>query len=245
MGVSGVKVDFFGGDKQATMKLYLDICADAADYGIMVNFHGATIPRGWQRTYPNLMTMESVKGMEYCTFEQGNADLQAQHCTILPFTRNVIGSMDFTPVVFNPHIRSVTLKTTPAFELALTVIFESGIQHLGLVPEECALMPDYIISFLQKVPTAWDRTHFVDGYPGQFVVMARQKGDAWYVGGINGGNQAKSVTLDLSFIKDSNKAMLITDGPDRSFVKRSLENDSVQKPTIDMKAHGGFIIVAE
>lgn len=245
MGVKGVKVDFFGGDKQATMKLYLEIFKDAADYGILVNCHGATIPRGWQRTYPNLVTMESVKGMEYCTFEQRNADLQPQHCCILPFTRNVIGSMDFTPMVFNPRIRGVTLRTTPAFELALSVIFESGVQHFGLVPDEYGLMPDFVVNYLQNVPTAWDETRLIDGYPGTFVVIARKSHDKWYIAGINGTEEKKKLSLDLSFLPAETKATLITDGPDRSFSRTMLEKDTACKPGIKLQPHGGFVIVTD
>ncbi len=243
MGVKGVKVDFFGGDKQATMKLYLDIFKDAADYGIMVNCHGTTIPRGWQRTYPNLATMESVKGMEYCTFEQKNADLQPQHCCILPFSRNVIGSMDFTPTMFNSSVRKVKLVTTPVFELALSIVFESGIQHFALSPDESSMMPDFVVEFLQKVPVAWDETRLVDGYPGEFTVIARRSGDTWYIGGINGTGKEKQVTLDLSFLAKDAIATMISDGPNRTFVKTGTEKTAMLNPTISMSSNGGFVMV--
>ncbi|MBN1763619.1 MAG: glycoside hydrolase family 97 catalytic domain-containing protein [Sedimentisphaerales bacterium] len=244
MGVKGVKVDFFGGDKQATMKLYRDTFKDAADYQILVNCHGATIPRGWQRTFPNLVTMEAVRGMEYCTFSQDNADRQAWHSCILPFTRNVIGSMDFTPTVFNPHIRQVKLQTTPGFELATSVIFESGIQHFGLVPDEYQLMPDFVVEFLQAVPTVWDETHFVDGYPGQYTVIARKSDDVWYIAGINGTKQDKSVTLDLAFVSTDTTMRLITDGPDRTFTQKTLDRNTTGGIAITIQPYGGFIIVA-
>lgn len=245
MGVKGVKVDFFGGDKQATMKLYIDILKDAADYSIMVNCHGTTIPRGWQRTYPNLVTMESVRGMEYCTFEQANADRQPQHSCMLPFTRNVIGSMDFTPIVFNPRIRGVKLVTTPGFELALSVVFESGVQHFGLSPEEYDMMPDFVVSFLQDVPTVWDETRLVDGYPGEHVVMARRCGNTWYIGGINGSGKEKELKLDLSFLPKDAAATIITDGPDRTFAKTTLNSDALKGLAVKMETNRGFVIVAE
>jgi hypothetical protein len=244
MGVKGVKIDFFGGDKQATMKLYLDTLKDAADYKILVNCHGATIPRGWQRTFPNLVTMEAVKGMEYCTFEQANADRQSQHCCVLPFTRNVVGSMDFTPTVLDPNIRGVKLITKPAFELALPVVFESGITHLGLVPDEYKLMPDYVVEFLQNIPTAWDETRFVDGYPGKFAVLARRSGDVWYIAGINGTEQEMDLSMDLNFIS-SERMTLFTDGPDRTFVKKTFELAARDKLNIKMLPHGGFVISAK
>ena len=241
MGVKGVKIDFFGGDKQATMRLYLDILKDAGDFGILVNCHGATIPRGWQRTYPNLVSMEAVKGMEYTTFEQRNANLQPQHCCVLPFTRNVIGSMDFTPVVLNPRIRGSRLRTTPAFEIALPVIFESGVQHFGLVPEEMALMSEPVKEYLQHVPTAWDETRLVSGYPGRDVVMARRSGSTWYVAGINGQNETKTLTVDLAVLGPMGPdRTLITDGPDRTFVTQSIDSAKVD---VQVQPHGGFVIV--
>ncbi len=243
MGVKGVKIDFFGGDKQATMKLYLDILRDAADFAILVNCHGSTIPRGWQRTYPNLVSMEAVKGMEYITFDQRNADLAPQHCCILPFTRNVIGSMDFTPVVFNPAIRNSKLRTLPAFELALSVIFESGIQHFGLVPDEMQLMSDFVKEFLQKVPAAWDQTRFLEGYPGKYVVLARRNGNMWYIAGINGQGSRQKLNIDSSFIGDGEwNGILITDGADRSFIKKSLESIDSFDNLIELKPYGGFVI---
>lgn len=244
MGVKGVKIDFFGGDKQATMKLYLDILKDAADYQMLVNCHGATIPRGWQRTFPNFITTEAVRGMEYCTFSQDNADREAAHCCMLPFTRNIIGSMDFTPTVFDPKIRQVELRTTPGFELALSVLFESGIQHFGLVPDEYKLMPDFIVEFLQKVPAAWDDIRFIDGYPGKYAVIARKSSDIWYMAGINGTNKDINLKIDMSFIPPATDVTLITDGPDRTFIKKALERDASTSPTIKMLPSGGFVIIA-
>ncbi len=243
MGVKGIKVDFFGGDKQATMQLYLDLFEDAADYGIMVNVHGATVPRGWQRTYPNLMTAEAVKGMEYVTFDQRNADQQAHHCTILPFTRNVVSSMDFTPVVFNPRIRGVQVRTTPAFELALSVVFESGIQHFGLVPEERPLMPDFVVDFLRKVPAAWDDTRFVDGYPGRSVILARRSGETWYVAGLNGQNEAQTLAADLSFLGQGRwQGDQIADGANRTFDLTPIRTTSDATHRVHVPARGGFVM---
>jgi hypothetical protein len=243
MGVKGVKVDFFGGDKQATMKLYLDIFKDAADFGIMVNCHGATIPRGWQRTWPNLVSMEAVMGMEYNTFDQRNTDQEPQHCCMLPFTRNAIGSMDYTPTVLDPKIRGTHLRTTPAFEIALAVIFESGIQHFGLVPDEMKLMSDEVKTYLQNVPTVWDETKLIDGYPAKYVIIARRSGDTWYIAGINGQNETKNLTVDLSVLgRIGENRMLITDGPDRTFASQAIES---QKVNVKMQPNGGFVIIAK
>jgi hypothetical protein len=243
MGVKGVKVDFFGGDKQATMKLYLDLFKDAADFGITVNCHGATIPRGWQRTWPNLVSMESVKGMEYCSFDQENTNRQPQHCTVLPFARNVIGSMDFTPTVFKPRLRGKTLRTTPAFELALSVLFESGIQHFGLAPDEYDGMPAYVVEFLQNVPAAWDDTRFIDGYPGEFAVLARRSGDKWYIAGINGTDQPRTIKLDLTKLAKSGiKGRLITDAENRTFRSEQVDVYDLEVPMIK---NGGFVLTCD
>ncbi|WP_410503419.1 glycoside hydrolase family 97 catalytic domain-containing protein [Hymenobacter sp. AT01-02] len=140
MGVAGVKIDFFGGDGQSFMNYYQDLLTDAAQAGLLVNFHGTTIPRGWNRTYPNLMTMEAVRGFEFLTFDQANTDQEPTHCAVLPFTRNAVGPMDFTPMAFS-EIRGKERRTSNAFELALSVLFQSGIQHYAEVPEGMAAQP--------------------------------------------------------------------------------------------------------
>ncbi len=177
IGVAGLKVDFFGGDGQSTIAYYHDILTDAAPYGFAMNFHGATLPRGWQRTYPHLMTMEAIKGLEFVTFEQANADEEPTHAAMLPFTRNVFDPMDFTPVVLD-RIRNIERRTTSAFELALSVLFTSGIQHYAEIPEGMAKAPDYVREFLQQVPSVWDDTKFLEGYPGKYVVLARRAATA-------------------------------------------------------------------
>lgn len=246
MGIGGVKIDFFGGDKQMTMQLYMDILRDAADAGLLCNFHGATLPRGWQRTWPNMVTTEAVMGMEYCTFEQANTDQEAQHCTVLPFTRNVVAPMDFTPMVMSRRIRGVQRTTSPAFELALPVIFESGIQHFGLAPFEAESLPDFVIDYLKAVPTAWDRTEFVTGYPGEDIVLARQKGKTWHIAGINGEKQAKSLSLDLSFLPTDIKGKLISDSPVKDqLLEITLPTLSQNNLTISLQGEGGFVLIAE
>ncbi|ULC58033.1 glycoside hydrolase family 97 protein [Flaviramulus sp. BrNp1-15] len=237
IGVSGVKIDFFGGDGQSMIKYYHDILKDAAEYKLLVNFHGTTLPRGWQRTYPNLMTMESIKGEEFVTFVQENADLQPSHCTMLPFTRNVFDPMDFTPMALDT-IPNITRKTTKAFELALPVLFTSGIQHIAEIPEGMQKQPDYIIDYLKDIPVDWDESKFVSGFPGKDVVMARRKGDTWFVVGINGENDEKNIALDLSFIKNKN-GVLITD-KDGNFNKIDINSNNLK--TIKLQPHGGFVM---
>ena len=199
IGVAGVKVDFFESDKQHMMNYFIDILEDAADAQMMVNFHGATIPRGWTRTYPHLMSTEGVYGAE----QYNNGSYMTEHgChvnCVLPFTRNVVGPMDYTPVAFtdsqHPH------TTTYAHELALSVIFESAIQHWADRPQGFYDLPEDPKEFMREVPTAWDETRLLDGYPAAYVVMARRKDNTWYVAGLEGKSQAKTFTVKLDFLK--------------------------------------------
>jgi len=242
IGIKGVKVDFFGGDGQSVMSYYQDIFEDAAEYGLMVNCHGATIPRGWQRTYPNLVTVEAVRGFEYVTFGQFDADNEPTHCCMQPFTRNVFDPMDFTPVCFSevPNIKRITSN---AFELALSVIFWSGIQHFAEIPEGMKTVPNYVKNFLMEIPNYWDDTKFIDGFPGKFVVIARKSDYTWYVAGINGGEKEKHLEFNLPFIKETKSAVLITDGKDnRSFNMEKIIYTPDDSLEINIKGNGGFVL---
>ena len=198
IGVVGVKIDFFSGDTELNMDYCIDLLKSAARHHLLVNFHGATVPRGWQRTYPNLLSTEGVLGAEWYNNSPRLTKLAASHNATLPFTRNVIGPMDYTPCAFsdsqNPHI------TTNAHELALTVLFESGLQHLADSPESFLAQPQEVQQFLGQLPTVWDETRFVCGYPGESVVLARRHGDTWYVAGINGLDKPQTLEFDLNFI---------------------------------------------
>ncbi|MBM4154739.1 MAG: glycoside hydrolase family 97 protein [Lentisphaerae bacterium] len=198
LGVKGVKVDFFQSDKQNLMQHYLDILRDAADFDMMVNFHGCTIPRGWQRTFPHLMTMEGVRGAECYIFDPKFPAAAPSHNTILAFTRNVVGSMDYTPVTFSDN--NNPRKTTAAHELALSVVFESGWQHLADGVASYRAQPDFVKDFLRAVPVAWDDVKFLAGAPGDHIALARRKGDDWYLGAINGIDQAVTLKLPLDFL---------------------------------------------
>ena len=242
MGIKGVKIDFFGGDGQSFMNYYQDLLEDAAKYKLMVNFHGTTIPRGWTRTYPNLVTMEAVRGFEFITFEQSNADAEPTHCAMLPFSRNAVGPMDFTPVCFSeiPNLKRVTRN---GFELALSVVFQSGIQHIAEIPRGMAKQPDYVVDFMKQVPAHWDDIKFIEGYPGKYVTLARRNGEKWYVAGINGETIERTIKLDLSQLGDYNSGILITDGNSpREFVKTELDGASVE---LTIKPYGGFVLIPE
>jgi hypothetical protein len=243
-GVKGIKVDFFGGDNQDVMALYDAILRDAAQHKLMVNFHGATIPRGWDRMYPNLATCEAVRGMEFCTFDQANADRQAAHCTILPFARNVIGPMDFTPVMIgealSPFPNAPKRRTTLAFELALPIVFHSPIQHFGLVPEDLERLPPFVIDYLRAVPTAWDETQFVAGEPGQFVVMARKKGARRYIGAINGTSESLGVSIPAEL--GAGASAIVDDGTG-GLELRSLSPGTNGTIELVLQPHGGAVIL--
>lgn len=239
MGIKGIKIDFFGGDGQSMIKYYFDVFSDAAKHGLMVNCHGATLPRGWQRTWPNLMTMESIKGMEFITFEQANANEEPDHVTTIPFTRNLFDPMDFTPMSLH-KIPKIERKTSTAFELATSIIFQSGIQHLAETPEGMAKMPGYVKQFLDGLPTTFSDTKFLEGYPGKFVVLARKHGEKWIIAGINSQDQTHSATFDLSFAK-GRKNHLISDGDGVANLEvRDFKFG--KKFKIDIKSKGGFVL---
>ena len=246
LGVAGVKVDFFAGDAQSTIAYYHDILEDAARIGLAMNFHGATLPRGWQRTYPNLMTMESVRGMEYNTFEQANTERGPVLAAMLPFTRNVFDPMDFTPVVLDklPHTER---RSSAAFELATAVLFTSGIQHYAEIPEGMAKAPGYVRTFLKNVPAVWDDVRFIDGFPGQYAVVARRAGKTWYVAGLNAETRQVRVRIDLAALSVKAPGRLITDGGDALGFKSEtfpLERGATSG-TVEMKARGGFVLTLE
>ena len=207
IGVAGVKIDFFSGDNQKNMEYCIDLLESAARHHLLVNFHGATIPRGWQRTYPNLMSTEGVYGAEWYNNVATFTDKAACHNATLPFTRNIVGPMDYTPCTFSdsqyPHI------TTHGHELALTVLFESGLQHLADRPESYLSQPQEVKDFLSALPSTWDETRLIAGYPGEYVAMARRHGDTWYLAAINGTNEEKEVTLNVP----ARRVTLFTDKP--------------------------------
>jgi hypothetical protein len=237
-GVAGVKIDFFEGDTQPTMAYCIDLLECAARHHLLVNFHGATIPRGWQRTYPNLITTEGVYGEEWYNNLPVLTDKAARHNATLPFTRNVVGPMDYTPCAFSdsqhPHI------TTHAHELALTVLFESGIQHLADKPESYYAQPQAVQDFLGTLPTAWDETKLFSGYPGEYVVMARRKGSTWYIAGINGTDSVKSITMP----KVDGLITSFEDSGDKEHPWKIRQNEKKTLPQqVKCLPRGGFIFI--
>lgn len=239
LGVKGVKVDFFESDKQEIIRQYTDILEDAARFRLVVNFHGCTLPRGWRRTWPNLLSMEAVKGGECYKFDPDYPERAPSYIAALPFTRNAVGPVDYTTGGFSDH--TYPHLTTYGFELALPVVLESGIMHHMDTPEKTLGLPAFAVDFLKKIPVTWDDTRYIAGYPGREVVIARKKGNTWYIGGINGEARSKDLTLDLFLTGETPEAfILIGDGPSH----RSLETSRVKTKngtvTIHLKPYGGF-----
>jgi hypothetical protein len=244
IGVVGAKVDFFAGDQASTMNYYIDLLEDAARHRLMMNFHGATLPRGWQRTYPNLMTVEAVYGAEWYNNNPMLTNAAAAHNATLPFTRNVVGSMDYTPGTFtdsqNPHI------TTHGHELALQVLFESALQHRPDRPETYYALPEAVQSLLTRLPAAWDDTLLLAGYPGTEAVMARRSGNTWYIAGINGTDEPRTLSFSLNSLADAgNKALLIKDGADSTTfdIRADYTLPADRQMTVACLPRGGFTMV--
>lgn len=246
LGVKGIKVDFFGGDKQTTMKLYEDILTDANQYGIFVVFHGTTLPRGWERMYPNHMGSEAALVSENLVFSQDFANKEAYTSTMLPFTRNAVSAMDFGPVFFNKRFskqadKGTIRKTTDAFQLATSILYQSPVQHFGITPNNIQEQPEYVINFMKKIPTTWDETRFIDGYPGKYCVMARRFGSKWYIGATNASNSLQSYTLSLPWLIGKEVTVLF-DHKDRSVGFKTAKIDKKGLLKIELENLGGCVI---
>lgn len=239
IGVAGVKIDFFSGDNQMNMDYCIDLLECAARHHLLVNFHGAPIPRGWQRTYPNLLSTEGVYGAEWYNNVPTFTDQAARHNATLPFTRNVIGPMDYTPCAFSdsqhPHI------TSNAHELALTVLYESGLQHLADRPESFLSQPTAVQEFLGRLPSIWEETRLISGYPGESVVLARRSGDTWFIAGINGSDHIQTLDTDLSFLGSRQQsALLFADDENGQWQINTITELPAQ---IICQPRGGFVLI--
>jgi hypothetical protein len=240
IGIAGVKVDFFSGDTQENIDYCIDLMEAAAKHHLLINFHGATVPRGWSRTYPNLMSTEGVYGAEWYNNVPTFTKRAARHNATLPFTRNVIGPMDYTPCAFSdsqhPHI------TTHAHELALTALFESGLQHLADRPESFLAQPQEVQDYLSHLPAAWDETRYVSGYPGESAVLARRSGDTWYVAGINGLDDPQTLQVSLPFLRGSYTATAFADSG-RADAPWDIRTVSSLPDSVPCQPRGGFVWV--
>ncbi len=247
INVKGLKVDFFGGDKQTTMKLYEDILTDGNAYGLHFNFHGATLPRGWERMYPNHMTSEAVTASENLIFSQGFADSEAWRSTVMPFVRNPVAAMDYGPMVLNSSFNKVagrgnSRSTTDAFQLATSVTFQSPVQHMGLTPNNLEEQPAFVIDFLKQVPAVWDETRFVTGYPGKDFAVARRHGDHWYVAATNGEAEPKALTLHLPYLAGQTLTLIHDQPSGREAAQSQVTVAADGTLPLELAAKGGAVL---
>jgi len=241
LGIRGIKVDFFGGDGQSMMDYYQEILADAHAHHLVVNCHGSTIPRGLQRTWPNLVSMEAIRGFEHATFGQETADKVPAKATTAPFIRNAFDPMDFTPVCFTAYDNFERVTGNGA-ELAMAVLFLTGAQHYAETPRGMAGMPDYVKNMMSAIPVSWDDTKFIDGYPGKFIVVARRTGNVWYIAGINAGKEPKEINMKLPFIAQEN-GIIVTEGNTlRSFALKNVTLDGEKSGTVIINHNCGFVM---
>lgn len=238
MGIKGIKVDFFATDKQMAIALYLKILQDAARYKLLVNFHGCTLPRGWSRTYPHLLTMEAVRGAECYRFSKTYPEVAPAYNTMASVTRSVVGPADYTPATFShqkfPHI------TTFAHELALTIVYQTGLLHLADTPESYQSLPREAVDFLKNVPVTWDETKVLNAVPGELFVVARRSGTKWYIAGINGKNEQQ--TIQVKFPVNLSDVVFIGDGEKPDAIKSLIIKENLTDYTVSVAPNGGFVL---
>lgn len=248
IGIRGIKVDFFGGDKQMTMQLYEDILSDANEYGLLVIFHGCTLPRGWERMYPNFASSEAVLASENLHFSQGSCDNEAFNATLHPFIRNTVGSMDFGGSALNKYYnadnapRGSRRVTSDVYALATAVLFQSPVQHFALAPNNLTDAPSWAIDFMKEVPTTWDEVRFIDGYPGKYVILARRHGDKWYIAGVNAQKETLKLKVNLPMFSNGEKVRLFSDDKALQGSVKQIEIGKKQELQLAIPCNGGVLI---
>lgn len=248
IGIRGIKVDFFGGDKQMTMQLYEDILSDANEYGLLVIFHGCTLPRGWERMYPNFASSEAVLASENLHFSQGSCDNEAFNATLHPFIRNTVGSMDFGGSALNKYYnadnapRGSRRVTSDVYALATAVLFQSPVQHFALAPNNLTDAPAWAIDFMKEVPTTWDEVRFIDGYPGKYVILARRHGDKWYIAGVNAQKETLKLKVNLPMFSNGEKVRLFSDDKVLQGGVKQIGIGKKQELQLTIPCNGGVLI---
>ena len=248
-GILGIKVDFFGSDKQPMMQLYEDILTDANDFGLQVIFHGCTLPRGWERMFPNYVASEAVLASENLHFGQGACDAEAHNAAIHPLIRNAVGSMDFGGSTLNKRYnadnQSGTIRrTSDVFALATAVLFQSSVQHFAMAPNNLTDAPAWAVQFMKDVPTLWDETRFIDGYPGRYVIMARRSGSKWYLAGINAEATPLKKNIMLPMF-DKDAALTVYQDSEKLEGSVKAIKGKHAKITVTIPENGGVVIVGE
>ena len=247
IGVKGIKVDFFGGDKQETIRLYEQILSDADDHGLMVIFHGCTIPRGWERMYPNYVGSEAVLASENLVFQQHFCDNEAFNACLHPFIRNTLGCMEFGGTFLNKRLNrgndgGTIRRTTDVFQLATSILFQNPIQNFALAPNNLTDAPKVCIDFMKQVPTTWDETRFIDGYPGKYIVLARRHGMTWYVAAINAMKETLEVEVDLSMLAGKTASLYYDGKKQEPLLKEQLVKAN-GKLKLTVQSQGGAVLV--
>lgn len=250
LGVKGIKVDFFGGDNQPMMQLYQDILSDANDYGIIVIFHGCTLPRGWERMYPNYGASEAVLASENLNFQQHFCDQEAVNAATHPFIRNTMASMDFGGSALNKYWNTGNKKggserrTSDVFALATAVLFQSPVPHFALAPNNLSDAPEWAIDFMKEVPVTWDDVRFVDGYPGRYVVMARRHGDKWYLVGVNASDKPVEIDINSVGIYEAGKTVTVySDDKTLAGSVKQVKLSPKKKIRFSIPKNGGIVVM--
>lgn len=248
IGAKGIKVDFFGGDKQETIRLYEAILSDADDHGLMVIFHGCTLPRGWERMYPNYVGSEAVLASENLIFNQHFNDNEAFNACLHPFIRNAVGSMEFGGTFLNKRYNrtndgGTTRRTSDVFQLATAVLFQNPIQNFALAPNNLTDAPEVALDFMKQIPTTWDETVFIDGYPGKYAVLARRHGNRWYIAGINAQKESLKLSLNLPMLNNGDVVVTYTDGKQGEPQRKELSVKTATSVPVTIQPNGGVILM--
>ena len=247
IGVKGIKVDFFGGDKQQTMQLYEDILYDAFRYGLQVIFHGCTVPRGWGMMYPNFVASEAVLASENVYFSEGHAKTEAFELCLHPFIRNAMEPMDWGGTIMNKYLSRDNKSrhkryTTDIFEMAVSITTRTTIQCIAMQPNNLEELPQFELDFLRQVPTLWHETRFLDGYPGKYVVLARRHVDDWYVAGLNAEPQPKTLTITMKEWAGKTVDYYVDDAKTNEPQLRQLKFDKKGQAKVTIQPMGGIIL---
>jgi len=246
IGVKGLKVDFFGGDKQETMRLYEDILSDANDFGLTIIFHGTTLPRGWEVMYPNYAGSEAVLASEMLYFSEDVRKQEAFFATLHPFIRNTVGSMEFGGTFLNKYLTKSNKDknkryTTDGFQLATSVLFQNPVQMFGVMPNNLTDAPKFQLDFMKEVPTLWDETVFIDGYPGKYSVIARRHQNQWFVAGINAEKMVKKLKINLPmFVGKTVK--FINDNKQGNSSEKEVKVNVKGDFNVEIQPNGGFVL---
>lgn len=246
IGVKGLKVDFFGGDKQETMRLYEDILSDANDFGLKIIFHGATLPRGWEVMYPNYAGSEAVLASEMLYFSEDVRKQEAFFATLHPFIRNTVGSMEFGGTFPNKYLTKSNKDknkryTTDGFQLATAVLFQNPVQMFGIMPNNLTDAPKFQLDFMKEVPTLWDETVFIDGYPGKYSVIARRHQNQWFVAGINAEKTVKKLKINLPMFA-AKTVKLINDDAQGNSSEKEVKVNAKGEFNVEIQPNGGFVL---